>query len=46
MEVSGQLHGPGALPPEKEPRYPGPIADFVAVAKGKIIPSENRTPVF
>jgi hypothetical protein len=39
MEVSGQLHAPAALPPEKEPsvfidkRLGGPRAGLDAVAK-------------
>jgi hypothetical protein len=42
MEVSGQLHSPASLPPEKEilvlTGWVGPIAGVEAVEKGKVLP--------
>jgi hypothetical protein len=45
MEVSGQLHAPAALPPEKEPLIPiGSRAVLDAVVKRKIfsLPRESN----
>jgi hypothetical protein len=51
MEVSGQLHAPAALPPEKSPRYPfyrrlgGPQSRSGRYEELKIFyPTGTRTP--